>query len=115
MIPSGREIGFFRVLRDEWNILLPFCDVPMLVKLASTHRKLGAWLKVKFPGPFSLPRLLHHVFDLHENILLTGPAGSGKSFLLEKLLGVAQSRGVHVAMTALTAFAATNLPQCTTL
>lgn len=44
-----------------------------------------------------------------ENVLLTGPAGSGKTFLLNQFIREAKKSGQHVSVTATTGLAATHL------
>lgn len=44
-----------------------------------------------------------------ENALLTGPAGSGKTYLLNQFIRLAKRSGKHVAVTATTGLAATHL------
>ncbi len=44
-----------------------------------------------------------------ESVLLTGPAGAGKTFVLNQLIRVAKSEGKHVSVTATTGLAATHL------
>lgn len=44
-----------------------------------------------------------------ENVLLTGPAGSGKTFLLNQFIRIAEAEGKHVSVTATTGLAATHL------
>jgi ATP-dependent exoDNAse (exonuclease V) alpha subunit len=44
-----------------------------------------------------------------ENVLLTGPAGSGKTFVLNQFIRLAKASGKHVSVTATTGLAATHL------
>lgn len=44
-----------------------------------------------------------------ENVLLTGPAGSGKTFVLNQFIRMAKDEGKHVSVTATTGLAATHL------
>lgn len=44
-----------------------------------------------------------------ESVLLTGPAGSGKTFVLNQFVRIAKSEGKHVSVTATTGLAATHL------
>lgn len=44
-----------------------------------------------------------------KNVLLTGPAGSGKTYVLNEFIRMAKSDGQHVAVTATTGLAATHL------
>lgn len=44
-----------------------------------------------------------------ENVLLTGPAGSGKTYVLNDFIRRARSEGKHVSVTATTGLAATHL------
>lgn len=44
-----------------------------------------------------------------ESVLLTGPAGSGKTFVLNQFIKLAKSEGKHVSVTATTGLAATHL------
>ena len=44
-----------------------------------------------------------------ENVFLTGPAGSGKTYLLNQFIRLAKSDGKHVSVTATTGLAATHL------
>jgi ATP-dependent DNA helicase PIF1 len=44
-----------------------------------------------------------------ESVLLTGPAGAGKTFLLNRFIQLAKSDGKHVSVTATTGLAATHL------
>lgn len=44
-----------------------------------------------------------------ENVLLTGPAGSGKTYVLNQFINQARALGKHVAVTATTGLAATHL------
>ncbi len=44
-----------------------------------------------------------------ESVLLTGPAGSGKTFLLNQFIRLAKHEGKHVSVTATTGLAATHL------
>ena len=43
------------------------------------------------------------------SVLLTGPAGSGKTYVLNKFIKEAKRAGKHVAVTATTGLAATHL------
>ena len=44
-----------------------------------------------------------------ESVLLTGPAGAGKTFVLNQFIRIAKSEGKHVSVTATTGLAATHL------
>ncbi len=44
-----------------------------------------------------------------ESVLLTGPAGAGKTFILNQFIRIARSEGKHVSVTATTGLAATHL------
>lgn len=44
-----------------------------------------------------------------ESVLLTGPAGAGKTFVLNQFITLAKSEGKHVSVTATTGLAATHL------
>lgn len=44
-----------------------------------------------------------------ESVLLTGPAGAGKTFVLSRFIKLAKSEGKHVSVTATTGLAATHL------
>src|SRR5919199_6795056 len=44
-----------------------------------------------------------------ESVLLTGPAGAGKTFVLNQFIKHAKSEGRHVSVTATTGLAATHL------
>jgi len=44
-----------------------------------------------------------------ESVLLTGPAGAGKTFVLNKFISQAKGEGKHVSVTATTGLAATHL------
>src|SRR6266496_4413720 len=44
-----------------------------------------------------------------ENVMLTGPAGSGKTFVLNEFIRLVKRQGKHVAVTATTGLAATHL------
>ncbi len=44
-----------------------------------------------------------------ESVLLTGPAGAGKTFVLNQVIRLAKSEGKHVSVTATTGLAATHL------
>lgn len=44
-----------------------------------------------------------------ESVLLTGPAGAGKTFVLNQFIRIAKSEGMHVSVTATTGLAATHL------
>lgn len=44
-----------------------------------------------------------------ESVLLTGPAGAGKTFVLNQFIKLAKSAGKHVSVTATTGLAATHL------
>lgn len=44
-----------------------------------------------------------------ESVLLTGPAGAGKTFVLNQFIGFAKAEGKHVSVTATTGLAATHL------
>lgn len=44
-----------------------------------------------------------------ESVLLTGPAGAGKTFVLNQFIRIAKSDGKHVSVTATTGLAATHL------
>jgi ATP-dependent exoDNAse (exonuclease V) alpha subunit len=48
-----------------------------------------------------------------ENVLLTGPAGAGKTFVLNEFISRAKNAGKTVAVTATTGLAATHLNGCT--
>lgn len=49
------------------------------------------------------------VMLLGENVLLTGPAGSGKTFVLNQFIRLAKNEGKYVSVTATTGLAATHL------
>ena len=44
-----------------------------------------------------------------ESVLLTGPAGAGKTFVLNQFIRLAKADGKHVSVTATTGLAATHL------
>ena len=44
-----------------------------------------------------------------QNVFLTGPAGSGKTFVLNQFIRLARSAGKHISVTATTGLAATHL------
>lgn len=44
-----------------------------------------------------------------ESVLLTGPAGSGKTFVLNQFIRLAKAEGKHISVTATTGLAATHL------
>ena len=44
-----------------------------------------------------------------ESVLLTGPAGSGKTYVLNEFIRLAKKEGKHVSVTATTGLAATHL------
>src|SRR6188768_317672 len=44
-----------------------------------------------------------------ESVLLTGPAGAGKTFVLNQFIKIAKYEGKHVSVTATTGLAATHL------
>lgn len=44
-----------------------------------------------------------------ESVLLTGPAGAGKTFVLNHFIKIAKSEGKHISVTATTGLAATHL------
>ncbi len=44
-----------------------------------------------------------------ESVLLTGPAGAGKTYVLNQFISLAKSQGRHVSVTATTGLAATHL------
>ncbi len=44
-----------------------------------------------------------------ESVLLTGPAGAGKTFVLNQFIRIAKNEGKHVSVTATTGLAATHL------
>jgi ATP-dependent exoDNAse (exonuclease V) alpha subunit len=44
-----------------------------------------------------------------ESVLLTGPAGAGKTFVLNQFIRIARNEGKHVSVTATTGLAATHL------
>lgn len=44
-----------------------------------------------------------------ESVLLTGPAGAGKTFVLNQFIRLAKAEGKHVSVTATTGLAATHL------
>ncbi len=44
-----------------------------------------------------------------ESVLLTGPAGAGKTFVLNQFIRLAKAEGLHVSVTATTGLAATHL------
>lgn len=44
-----------------------------------------------------------------ESVLLTGPAGAGKTFVLNQFIRIAKAEGKHVSVTATTGLAATHL------
>jgi len=48
-----------------------------------------------------------------ENVLLTGAAGAGKTYVLNEFIGIAKKDGKSVATTATTGLAATHLNGCT--
>lgn len=49
------------------------------------------------------------VMLLGESVLLTGPAGAGKTYVLNQFIKLARSEGKHVSVTATTGLAATHL------
>ncbi|MBN2884321.1 AAA family ATPase [Patescibacteria group bacterium] len=50
-----------------------------------------------------------HILESGHNVLLTGPAGSGKTFLLNKYIAYLKKEGIGVAITASTGIAATHI------
>jgi hypothetical protein len=44
-----------------------------------------------------------------ESVLLTGPAGAGKTYVLNQFIRIAKNNGMHVSVTATTGLAATHL------
>jgi ATP-dependent DNA helicase PIF1 len=54
-----------------------------------------------------------HVVQSGKNVFLTGPAGSGKSYLIRNIVEWAQQAGKKIAVTALTGCAALLLPEKT--
>ena len=44
-----------------------------------------------------------------QSALLTGPAGTGKTFVLNRFIQIAKAEGKHVSITATTGLAATHL------
>ena len=44
-----------------------------------------------------------------ESVLLTGPAGAGKTYVLNQFIKLAKAEGRHVSVTATTGLAATHL------
>ena len=46
---------------------------------------------------------------LGESVLLTGPAGAGKTFVLNRFIKLAKASGKHISVTATTGLAATHL------
>jgi ATP-dependent exoDNAse (exonuclease V) alpha subunit len=54
-------------------------------------------------------RLALEVMLSGESVLLTGPAGAGKTFVLNQFIKLAKSEGKHVSVTATTGLAATHL------
>ena len=53
--------------------------------------------------------LVREIMLAGENVLLTGPAGSGKTFVLNQFIRLAKHEGKHVSVTATTGLAATHL------
>lgn len=49
------------------------------------------------------------ILESGQSVLLTGAAGTGKTYLLNKYIRRAKKRGVHIAVTATTGLAATHL------
>lgn len=49
------------------------------------------------------------ILEAGHNVLLTGPAGSGKTFLLNKYIAYLKKKGIGVAVTASTGIAATHI------
>ncbi|MGE5425878.1 MAG: PIF1 family DEAD/DEAH box helicase [Bacillota bacterium] len=49
------------------------------------------------------------ILESGHNVLLTGPAGSGKTYLLEKFIRLLKKQGIGVAVTASTGIAATHI------
>ena len=49
------------------------------------------------------------ILESGQSVLLTGAAGSGKTFLLDRFIGRAKAAGRNVAVTATTGLAATHL------
>src|SRR5688500_19976632 len=49
------------------------------------------------------------IMSAGKNVLLTGPAGSGKTYVLNEFIRRARGEGKHVAVTATTGLAATHL------
>jgi len=49
------------------------------------------------------------ILESGHNVLLTGPAGSGKTFLLNKYIAYLKKKGIGVAITASTGIAATHI------
>ena len=50
-----------------------------------------------------------NILKMGQNVYLTGPAGSGKTFVLNKYINYLKSRGVEVGITASTGIAATHI------
>ena len=49
------------------------------------------------------------ILESGHNVLLTGPAGSGKTFLLNKFIALLKNKKIGVAITASTGIAATHI------
>lgn len=52
---------------------------------------------------------VERVIDKHENVFITGQAGTGKSFVIGEILRRAAALGIEIALTATTGLAAANL------
>jgi Ni2+-binding GTPase involved in maturation of urease and hydrogenase len=53
------------------------------------------------------------ILKLGHNVYLTGPAGSGKTYVLSRYVSFLRERGVRVAVTASTGIAATHIEGAT--
>jgi type II secretory ATPase GspE/PulE/Tfp pilus assembly ATPase PilB-like protein len=49
------------------------------------------------------------ILEAGHNVLLTGPAGSGKTFLLNQYIAYLKKKNIGVAITASTGIAATHI------
>lgn len=104
---------------DVLGLIVDALDSPAYLHLTSCNRELWAMRQKKewfANAAVQRAQTLRRVLDLRKNVYLTGAAGTGKSWLLHKIVSLAEQKlNLRVVVTATTGLACVNLPNGRTL